>query len=65
MKRNTKRVLDFMRTAGPCANATVKPNELDEIMMTTGGQIFSQGLLCNLVSQQLSPNVFRLSLERF
>jgi len=59
---DTERTLNFLASAGPLANTTVKNAEADEIMLQTGGTILAQGVLYNINSKRLSPGVCRLSL---
>ncbi len=55
--------LNFLASAGPFANTTVVGNVADEIMLTTGGTIMSRGRLYNIISRNISPKVYRISLE--
>ena len=59
------RTLNFLASAGPYANTTVKSADADAIMLQVGGQIMSRGILYDIKCQKLSPGVCRLSLERF
>jgi hypothetical protein len=56
--------LNFLASAGPLANTTVKNAEADEIMLQTGGTIIACGCLYNIKSEQVSPGICRLTLER-
>ena len=60
---STRQALDFLASAGPLANTTVRADEADEIMLQTGGNILACGLLYNIICKRLSPSVYRLSLE--
>ncbi len=60
----SQRVLNFLASAGPFANTTVKNSDADEIMLATGGTIMSRGYLYNIKSKRISPGVCRLTLER-
>ena len=60
---NVTGTLNFLASAGPYARTTVKLDELDEIMHTTGGELMARGHLYNIVPYRLSPNVYRLSLK--
>lgn len=61
----TQKALRFLASAGPWANTTVRNEDADKIMMQTGGNILSCGCLYNIKAEPVSPNVCRLSLERF
>lgn len=62
--RNASQSLNFLASAGPLANTTVKNDVADEIMLQTGGTLIGCGTLYNIKSQRVSPGVCRLSLER-
>ena len=64
MSIETTRALNFLASAGPSANTTVKNADADTIMLDTGGNILARGVLYNIKSQRVSPGVCRLSLER-
>ena len=64
MSNNIRSALNFLASAGPLANTTVKNADADEIMLQTGGSIMSRGCLYNIKSQSVSPGVCRLTLER-
>ena len=55
---------DFLASAGPLANTTVRNADADAIMLVSGGNIIGRGVLYNIRSQSVSPGVCRLSLER-
>lgn len=61
---DTQRQLNFLASAGPLANTTVSGDQADEIMMRTGGILLARGCLYNIIAKQISPKVYRLSLER-
>ena len=63
MTNEQRRTLNFLASAGPLANTTVKNKDADEIMLQTGGSIMARGRLYNLVAQRISPGVCRLSLK--
>lgn len=63
MKR-INQTLNFLASTGPLANTTVSGDEADGIMLATGGSIMARGSLYNIKCEQLSPKVFKLSLER-
>ncbi len=58
------RVMNWLASAGPLANAAVTGKVADEIMLATGGQIMARGGLYYIKSNKLSQSVWRLSLER-
>lgn len=60
---DAQRTLNFLASAGPHANTTVSGEEADQIMLQTGGNILARGVLYSIVCKQMSPKVFRLSLE--
>lgn len=62
---NVNGTLNFLASAGPHANTTVGPDELDEIMKATGGSIIGCGSLYEIVTKRLSPKVYKLTLKRF
>lgn len=64
MSDEIRRTLNFLASAGPYANTIVNNADADEIMLQTGGDIMSRGLLYNIKSQRISPGVCKLSLER-
>ena len=64
MSIETTQALNFLASAGPLANTTVKNADADEIMLQTGGHILARGMLYNIKSQRVSPGVCSLSLER-
>ena len=64
MDKETRAAWDFLASAGPLANTTVKNAGADEIMLASGGSIIAGGSLYNIKSQRVSPGVCRLSLER-
>lgn len=58
------RILNFLASAGPYANTTATGEDLDQVMMRTGGSIIACGILYNIKSKRLSPKVWKLTLER-
>ena len=60
----TRRILDFLATAGPLANTTATNEETDKVMLQTGGILLTYGILYTIISNQVSPGVCRLSLKR-
>ncbi len=64
MSDEITRTLNFLASAGPLANTTVKNADADKIMLQTGGNILAHGILYNIKSQRISPGVCLLSLER-
>ena len=64
MSTETTQALNFLASAGPLANTTVKNADADKIMLDTGGHLFARGALYNIKSQRVSPGVCRRSLER-
>ena len=64
MDKKARVAWDFLASAGPLANTTVKNAYADEIMLASGGTIIARGSLYNIKSKSVSPDVCRLSLER-
>ena len=64
MSDEITRTLNFLASAGLRANTTVKNADADKIMLDSGGNIMSRGVLYNIKAQRISPGVCRLSLER-
>ncbi len=57
-------VLNFLASQGVLATTTVTAAVADDVMLQTGGNILSRGVLYDIISKQVSPHVYRLSLKR-
>lgn len=64
ISKEVVKALNFLCSAGPLASTVVTTDQLNELMLGTGGQILGRGVLYNLETQNLSPDVFKITLQR-
>jgi len=61
---NVRRILNFLASAGPSANIVVSGAECDSILQNCGGNILGCGTLYNILTQQVGPDTWKLTLLR-
>lgn len=63
MSDESRRVLNFLASAGPYANSTVERQDAHDILMETGGTLLARGRLYNIIAKNIGAGVYRLHLE--
>lgn len=64
MRPDTRLQLNFLCSAGPRANTTMDRAHTKELLLATGGQILSGGILYNIKVAHLGAGVYRHTLKR-
>lgn len=62
MSKESTQALHFLASM-PIGNTTLDKADLRELLLFTGGDMFAQGRLYNIKSEDLGADVFRVTLE--
>lgn len=65
LSRNSQGLLDHLASSPTHRHGTVTREELREIMLQTGGQVFACGALYDIKAKPLGAGIYRVSLQRW
>lgn len=63
LTQEAHKALDFLASAGPYANTTLRSNDLKSLLLYTGGTFMSRGILYNIKSEHLGVGVHKLTIK--